>query len=233
MAECKTSSPTFSSASMPSVADLEKLYDLNVLGAQLNASTLQSSNEGSLRRSDSSKRSNSSSFDESDGSESWAKPQEEQGCNPRKRNHENEPGELNWVWSCWLKQFFSLDASVELCYRCRINNNHHYQQVRFPCFNSNFLQRHRCVRSMCRICRKLEESSRIRKALKHQSELQRKREQSQKFIFEQARLQALEDLKATCNSENKSDLKFGDLFTEEENCLAESRVQGYMQAICT
>jgi hypothetical protein len=86
---------------------------------------------------------------------------------------------------------------------------------------------------MCRICRKLEESSRIRKALKHQSELQRKREQSQKFIFEQARLQALEDLKATCNSENKSDLKFGDLFTEEENCLAESRVQGYMQAICT
>mmetsp|Transcript_21360 Transcript_21360/g.18957 ORF Transcript_21360/g.18957 Transcript_21360/m.18957 type:complete len:109 (+) Transcript_21360:721-1047(+) len=108
-----------------------------------------------------------------------------------------------------------------MCYRCKLQNNHHYKQ------------RHLCVRSMCRICRKLEEDNRIKKALKYQSDLQRQRELYQESIFEQARIKMLQDLKTTCVSDTRSELKFGDLFTEEDNFLAEVRTQAYMETNCS
>jgi len=84
---------------------------------------------------------------------------------------------------------------------------------------------------MCRICRKLEEDSRIKKALKYQSDLQKQRELHQKSIFEHARIKMLQDLETTCVSDTKSELKFGDLFTEENTFLAEVRTQAYVETV--
>ncbi|CAI2364946.1 unnamed protein product [Moneuplotes crassus] len=125
------------------------------------------------------------------------------------------------VCSCCSKSFFSLDSSKTLCYRCRVMLSNHNKKG-----NS-------CDRSLCRICRKLEENNRIRKALKYQSDLQKQRELNQKSIFEQARVKMLQDLRSACVSDTKSGLKFGDLFTEEDNYLAKVRTQAYMQTICT
>lgn len=88
-----------------------------------------------------------------------------------------------------------------------------------------------CDRSLCRICRKLEEDNRIRKVLKIQSDLQRQREINQKSIFEQARVKMLQDLKTACVADSKSELRLGDLFTEEDNYLAKIRTQAYMESI--
>mmetsp|Transcript_24010 Transcript_24010/g.27672 ORF Transcript_24010/g.27672 Transcript_24010/m.27672 type:complete len:161 (+) Transcript_24010:460-942(+) len=93
--------------------------------------------------------------------------------------------EMNCVCNLCGKSFFSLDEGESMCYRCKSANNHHY------------LQRHRCVRSLCRICKKVEERKRMNQVLEQQSELQRKREQSQKSMFEDARVKMLEDLKHT------------------------------------
>uniref|UniRef100_A0A7S3NVV2 Uncharacterized protein n=1 Tax=Euplotes crassus TaxID=5936 RepID=A0A7S3NVV2_EUPCR len=90
----------------------------------------------------------------------------------------------------------------------------------------------KCDRSLCRICRRLVEDNRIRKALKYQSDLQKQREQTQKSIFEQARVKMLQDLKTACVSDTKSELKFGDLFTQEDTFLAKVRTQEYMETIC-
>ena len=86
---------------------------------------------------------------------------------------------------------------------------------------------------MCRICRKLVENERIKKALEHQSELQRQREASQKSIFEQARVKMLQDLKTTCVSDTMTELKFGDLFTEDDTYLADVRTQAYIEENCS
>ena len=82
---------------------------------------------------------------------------------------------------------------------------------------------------MCRICRKLVENKRVTKALKHQSDLQRQREEAQRSIFEQAKEKMLQELSTACVSDTQSELKFGDLFSEEDTYLAEVRTQAYLE----
>jgi len=77
------------------------------------------------------------------------------------------------------------EDSDSLCYRCKKKNRHH------------FVQRHKCVRSLCRLCRKLAESNHSSQALKLETELQQDRELTQKSMFEDARARALEDLNNT------------------------------------
>lgn len=121
----KHDSPTFSSSS--NISEESSLCDLNVLSSKLISETAQDSNSSSHLSEFI--KATSSSFDESEGSESWAKKSEETNCNPRTRKPELDPWTNNWVWSWWLKSFFSLNEDEEFCYRCRMNNNHHYLQV--------------------------------------------------------------------------------------------------------
>lgn len=69
------------------------------------------------------------------------------------------------------------------------------------------------------------------KVLRQQDELQRKRELRQQDFFEQARIKMLDQLKTTCVSDTKSELKFGDLFSEEDSEIAQIKTQAYIDEL--
>jgi hypothetical protein len=71
----------------------------------------------------------------------------------------------------------------------------------------------------------------VKKIVKQQNLLQRKRELMQQDFFEQARIKMIDQLKTTCVSDTKSELKFGDLFTQEDSDIAEIQTQAYLDEL--